>query len=220
MAGVDEGVRGLSADERPDEIVSLPVGLAPLVLASASPRRADLLAAAGLEHSVRPADLDESPRPGEAPLVLCERLAVDKARAAAVGLRAGTVLAGDTVVVRDDVALGKAADAHEARAMLASLAGREHEVASSTALLHVPSGRLVSGVHVSRVRFEALDDARLDAYVAGDEWRGKAGAYAIQGDAGAFARVVEGRVDTVIGLSLALVRDLVHSLARTLEPRS
>ncbi len=199
--------------------------LGPLVLASASPRRADLLGRAGYDFEVRPADVDETPGAGEDPLELVLRLAEAKATAGAQGLTAGTVIAGDTVVIRDAEPLGKPDDAAAARRMLRSLAGRDHKVASSTALLHVGagmpagSGAVVSGVDVSVVRFASLDEERLETYVAGGEWRGKAGGYAIQGDASAFASVVVGRLDTVIGLSLELVQRLADRLARQVGVR-
>ncbi|MCB9899462.1 MAG: septum formation protein Maf [Planctomycetes bacterium] len=197
-------------------MIALPSDWTPLVLASASPRRRDLLASAGLRPEVAPSDVDESLFPGEDAFAACERLARDKARAAAAPRRRGVVLAGDTIVVLDGEALGKPADRAEAAAMLRRLAGRTHQVASSAALLHVASGQLVSGVDVSDVEFSPLDDARLERYLAGDEWRDKAGAYAIQGEAGDFARLVSGRLDTVIGLSLGLVERLVPRLVAEL----
>ncbi len=184
------------------------------MLASASPRRRDLLAAAGWVHAVRPADVDESVRPGEAPLACCERLARDKARAAVDrldGTPAGGVLAGDTIVEVDGRVLGKPADRAEAEVMLRDLSGRVHRVASSVALLEVATGEIVSGTAVSEVRFDALDDAVLSAYLDGQEWAGKAGAYAIQGDAGAFAHLVSGALDTVIGLPMGLVETLADA---------
>ena len=192
-------------------------GLTPLVLASASPRRADLLTEAGHGFEVLPADVDETPRPGEPAGDVAVRLAEDKARAVAARRPDALVLGGDTVVVRDGALLGKPADADEARAMLASLSARTHEVISSAALCHAPSGVVVSGRHVSVVEFAALDEATLQAYLDGDEWRGKAGGYAIQGDAAAFATLRSGRLDTVIGLSLALVDELFARLTVALR---
>lgn len=193
-------------------LIDLPEAFRPLVLASASPRRADLLGRAGLVPVIDPADVDETLRPGADVLAECERLARDKA--AAVGARRadGLVLAGDTLVVLDGDALGKPTDARDAASMLMRLSGRTHQVASSAALLHVPSGRMLSGVDMADVAFEPLDDATLRRYLAGDEWRDKAGAYAIQGEAGAFAHLVRGRLDTVIGLSVDLVERLLQRL--------
>lgn len=213
MAELAVGVQGLTGGgaSRPEPSGDR-AGLGPWVLASASPRRADLLAAAGYVFEVLPADVDETPRAGESAADAALRLAEDKARAVAALRPGALVLAGDTVVVRSGALLGKPADADEARAMLASLSGRRHEVISSAALHHAPSGTMVSGRHVSVVEFAALDTPTLEAYVAGGEWRGKAGAYAIQGDAAAFASLRSGRLDTVIGLSLALVEELLEAL--------
>jgi septum formation protein len=186
--------------------------LAPLVLASASPRRAALLAGAGVAFERAAADVDETPRPGERAAGACLRLAEEKARAAAAGRRRGTILAGDTLVALDGRPLGKPADAREARTMLAALAGREHEVFSASAALRLSDGRLVSGLARARVAFDALDEAALSEYLAGGEWEGKAGSYAIQGRAGRFAHLQEGELDTVIGLNLRLVAELLAQL--------
>lgn len=185
----------------------------PLVLASASPRRTELLTAAGLAHQVCPADVDEAARPGEGPDALVERLARDKALAVATSRDDGTVLGGDTLVVLGERVLGKPADRDEARAMLLDLSGQEHRVLSGVALVDVASGRVVAGVDDTRVAVDALDEATLQAYLDDGEWRGKAGAYAIQGLAGRFARVVAGHWDTVVGLPVALVRRLADELA-------
>jgi len=202
------GVHGLSPSRpRPDP------RLLPLVLASASPRRAALLEAAGFVFERAAVDVDERTRPGETPRDASLRLARDKARAAAAGRRVGTLLAGDTLVSVDDEALGKPAGAAQAQAMLRRLQGREHEVFTAVAALRARDGRLVAGVARARVRFDALDDAALAAYVLSGEWQGKAGAYAIQGLAGRFAHVVEGQADTVIGLSVELVARLLDRLA-------
>jgi septum formation protein len=197
--------------------LSLPAALAPLVLASGSPRRTDLLSTAGWLHEVAPVDVDETIEPGEEPGSAARRLAERKARAGASGRDAGavmgTVLGADTIVVVGDCILGKPDDIESARVMLGSLSGRRHQVISAVALVHVTSGKLVSGVAVSDVDFDGLDDATLQRYLDGGEWRGKAGAYAIQGDAAAFAHLETGALDTVIGLPM----DLVETLAARLE---
>jgi septum formation protein len=205
VAAVAAGVPGLTASR-----LALDERLAPLVLASASPRRAALLAAAGLPFAQAAVDVDETLRPGEPVADAALRLAREKARAAAAGRRAGSVLAGDTLVALDGRALGKPADA---RAMLAALSGRTHEVFSAAAVVRARDGREASGVARARVAFAALDEAALTAYLASGEWEGKAGAYALQGRAARFARVVEGEADTVIGLNLALVARLLAQLA-------
>lgn len=185
-------------------------GGVPLVLASASPRRRELLARAGYAFEVQVDDVDETPRPGENAEALVERLAVHKARAVAALRPGAMVLGGDTVVVRDGAILGKPADREEAAAMLSSLAGREHEVLSGVAWVASDGGGVASGVARSVVAMEAHDDSRLQRYLDGEEWRGKAGGYAIQGDAAAFARLVSGELDTVIGLPVGLVRQLLE----------
>ena len=192
-----------------------PACLAPLVLASASPRRTDILQAAGWAHGILPADIDERAVAGETPLQCCERLAVEKARAAAqlVAGRSGFeqsrgILAGDTIVELEGVLFGKPEGRSQAEAMLRTLSGHTHHVASSVALLELASGRLESGVHVSDVRFDPLSEEQLKRYLDSGEWQGKAGAYAIQGDAGDFAHLVGGQMDTVIGLPMALVLEL------------
>jgi septum formation protein len=190
----------------------VPERLAPLLLASRSPRRTELLAAAGYRHELVAGDVDETPLPGEAPRVTCLRLAEAKARAGAAGRAAGTVLGGDTLIELDGVALGKPDDEVHAREMLARLSGRTHAVVSAVALQRAPRGPLVSGLAVAEVAFAPLDAATLAGYLASREWEGKAGAYAIQGRAAAFARLVSGDLDTVVGLPLALVGQLLQLL--------
>lgn len=175
---------------------------ATLVLASASPRRRELLERVGLRIEVRAADIDETPDPDEDPGAYVQRLARDKARA--VPRASGEwVLAADTTVTIDGMILGKAETPAEAERMLRLLSGRTHYVTTGFAILgpeRVHEGRAVTGV-----RMQALDDATLADYVASGEWRGKAGAYAIQGIAAAFVLEVEGSVTNVIGLPLAEV---------------
>jgi len=209
LARAGHGAAGLTRAAGADGV---PARLQPLLLASRSPRRAELLAAAGYRHELVPGDVDETPLAGEAPRDTCLRLAEAKAAAGAAGRGAGTVLGGDTLIALDGVALGKPADEGEARAMLGSLSGRTHEVVSAVALRRAPAGPLVSGLSVAEVAFAPLDGAALDGYLASREWEGKAGAYAIQGRAAAFARIVRGELDTVVGLPLALVGRLLQLL--------
>lgn len=182
------------------------------MLASASPRRSQLLAEAGVVFEVVPADVDESAREGESAEALCERLGRDKARAVASQRLDGVVVAGDTIVVRDGAVLGKPAHRDEAAQMLRSLSGRQHEVFSSVALCRAPHGPMVSGLARSTVSFVVLDESTLDAYLGGGEWEGKAGAYAIQGAAAGFARLEAGSHDTVVGLPVELVTELALRL--------
>lgn len=181
------------------------------MLASASPRRAELLASWGQVFERAPTNIEERVAAGETPRATCLRLAEEKAAAAATGRQSGTVLGSDTIIEIDGELLGKPADADGARAMLQRLAGRRHHVVTSVALLHVPSGTCVSDLSASEV--EMKPNGWLDDYVACGEWEGKAGAYAIQGVAASFSRVVSGSMDTVIGLP----RELVVRLAARLD---
>ena len=178
-----------------------------------------------MKFRVSAVDIDETPRPSEAPAALCERLAREKAGAGAERFPDESVLGGDTVVAIGDRVLGKPANRREAEAMLRELSGRTHQVVSSVALVAAahgsgPGGDVagVSGVAVSDVVFDLLDEHTLRTYLEGGEWEGKAGAYAIQGDGGAFAHLVSGDQDTVVGLPMALVRSLADELAELARP--
>lgn len=175
---------------------------AALVLASASPRRRELLERVGVAIEVDAADIDERLAPGEAPLTYVARVAAGKADAVAARHPGRWVLAADTIVEHDGVVLGKPADEDEARAMLRRLAGHTHRVTTAVALRGPASADRLVSTEVSMV-----DVPRVvaDDYVASGEWRGKAGGYAIQGMAAAFVREVRGSVTNVIGLPLAEV---------------
>ena len=176
-----------------------------LVLASASPRRAELLALAGLTHEICPADVDETPRLAEPPEDYALRVARDKA--AAVVSRQGTaaapVLAADTVVVADGWMMGKPADAREAREMLTALSGTVHKV--HTAVVLHTTGQVLAEVVTTRVRFVQLSPSEIDWYVESGEPDGKAGAYAIQGLGSRFVEWIEGSWSNVVGLPVATV---------------
>lgn len=179
-----------------------------LVLASASPRRRELLEAAGFQVSVQPADVDETPWAGEAAADYVLRLARAKARA----IRAqGWVLGADTVVVLDGALLGKPADDDEARAMLARLSGRQHEVMTGVCLLG--GGREAARVESTRVWFAPLSPDEIAAYVSTGEPRDKAGAYAIQGRAARFIPGIEGSYANVVGLPIATVWAMYRELS-------
>lgn len=179
-----------------------------LVLASASPRRRELLERIGLRLRVAPVDLDETPRPGESPRPYAQRLAAEKC--AAVAARLGEelpVLAADTVVVLEGAIFGKPADANEAAAMLGRLSGRRHEVITAYHIRH--RGTAVERAVTTAVTFRLLSPAEVEAYVASGEWQGKAGGYAVQGIAALFATELRGSLTNVIGLPLAeVVADL------------
>lgn len=173
-----------------------------LILASASPRRRELLARVGIAFDVRPADIDESERPGEAPRDYVLRVA----RAKAMALAAGTddlVLAADTTVTIDDAILAKAADGDEAAAMLRRLSGRTHQVLTAFAIAR--GARVIEDVVTTHVTMIAMDEATIADYVACGEWRGKAGAYAVQGIAAALVANIAGSITNVVGLPLVEV---------------
>ena len=177
----------------------------PIVLASASPRRKQLLELLGLSFEVAPADVDETWRNGEAPPVHAERLACEKAAAAA---RDGAVVVGaDTIVVIGAEILGKPRDAAEARAMLRRLAGRGHDVFTAVAVAW--RGAIVSGTVRTAVWFRPLDDEAIAAYVATGEPLDKAGAYGIQGYGAVLVERIEGDYFTVLGLGLGLLVELL-----------
>jgi septum formation protein len=163
---------------------------------------------------VRPADLDESQRPGEAPVALVERLAREKA--AAVARSGELVVAADTIVVLDGEVLGKPADDADAARMLTSLSGRPHEVFTGVAVLDGTSGRVASGVERTVVDFAVMTAADVAWYVASGEPRDKAGAYGIQGRGSLFVDAVHGNYGAVVGLPMPLLHRLAASLGHDL----
>jgi septum formation protein len=172
-----------------------------LVLASASPRRVELLALVGIvPDRIDPADIDETPLKDETPPRLAARLAVDKARLVAARAPDAVVLAADTVVAVGRRLLEKAADEVEATRFLKLLSGRNHRVLTGVAV--AAGGAVRHRVVDTRVTFKALSDAEIAAYVASGEWKGKAGAYGIQGRAGAFVTRLVGSYPAVMGLPL------------------
>lgn len=185
-----------------------------LVLASGSPRRRDLLAALGLAFTVRPADLDESQLPGEAPEAYVLRLARDKARADA---RPGElVLAADTTVVLAGEVLGKPADAAEAAAMLHRLAGQTHRVLSGIAVYDASGDRMESAVDRTEVEIAPMSPSEIAWYVATGEPMDKAGAYAAQGLGSLFVDRVRGNHYNVVGLPVPEVYRLFSRLGHDL----
>lgn len=185
---------------------------APLILASASPRRLELLAQIGVvPNEVRPADIDETPLKKETPRRLALRLACEKARAAAASAPGAYVLAADTVVAVGLRLLEKAADESEARRWLELMSGRNHKVMTGVAVV-APDGRIASKLAEARVAFKRLGKAEIDAYLATDEWKGKAGAYAIQGVAGGFVTSIVGSYTAIVGLPLHETRCLLEGL--------
>jgi len=173
-----------------------------LILASASPRRRELLAQIGIvPDALRPADIDETPAPGELPLPYCVRMAREKARAVECAADE-LVLSADTTVALGRRILGKPADAAEAAAFLVALGGRRHRVITAVCLRR-GDGHTLERCVTSQVAFKRLSDVELNAYLASGEWRGKAGGYGIQGLAGAFVPWLSGSFSAVVGLPLA-----------------
>ena len=182
----------------------------PLVLASASPRRAELLKAAGIGFDVIPADVDEAMDPEDTPAGYVRRVAQLKAEAVIPFAPGRTILAADTVVVVDNEVLGKPADAVDARRMLRLLSGREHTVMTAVCLVNpaAESGRIQTRVARTTVEWAPLSDEDVDWYVASGEPMDKAGAYAIQGLASRFVTRIDGSYSNVVGLPVAVVYDL------------
>jgi septum formation protein len=178
-----------------------------LLLASASPRRRELLAAAGIECDILPVEVDERPLVDERPEQYVERLARQKAIAAAARAPDAAILAADTTVAVAGDILGKPVDAAGATAMLRRLAGRAHEVFTGVALAW-PEG-IVTEVDRTRVWLNALSDDEIATYVETGEPFDKAGAYAIQGWASRFIPRIEGSYSNVVGLPVATVLQLI-----------
>ena len=179
----------------------------PLILASASPRRRELLGALGLAIECVPADIDERQRDREAPPVHVLRIAREKAAVAAALRSDGPVLGADTIVALGETILGKPASRADARRMLGLLSGRTHAVL--TAVCVIWEGREATHLEVANVTFIPVPPALLDWYLATGEGDDKAGAYAVQGLGGALVERVEGNVQAVVGLPLAPLSGLL-----------
>ncbi len=181
----------------------------PLVLASASPRRLDLLARIGVVPAVvDPADIDETPLPGEIPRVHVVRLAAAKAAAVAARHKGSVVLAADTVVAAGRRILPKAEDAATAKKCLTLLSGRRHHVLTAVTVIDA-HGNARHRLSDTIVTFKPLSAREIDDYVASGDWQGKAGGYAIQGRAEAFVRYFAGSHSGVVGLPLFETRALL-----------
>ena len=185
----------------------------PLVLASASPRRLELLRQVGLEPAeIDPADIDESPGTGELPRTYAVRMARAKLAAVACRHPGAIVLAADSVVVCGRRILPKAETEAEARACLALLSGRRHRVLGGLAVGR-PDGTVRTRLVETVVRFKRLEPAEIDDYLQSGEWRGKAGGYAIQGRAARFVAFISGSYSNVVGLPLFEAVSLLKAAA-------
>ncbi len=189
-----------------------------LVLASASPRRSELLTQAGFAFRVHPANIPEDPAPGEDPIAYVTRLARQKAEAVFQQLSPDhpeiAVLGADTTVTLDDLILGKPDSPADAARMLRLLSGRTHRVITGVSL--VTYSRTLAAAEVTAVQFHSIADAEIEAYILTGEPLDKAGAYAIQGRAACWIPRIHGCYFNVVGLPIALVRNLLD----TLPPRA
>ncbi|MEP6924766.1 MAG: Maf family protein [Pyrinomonadaceae bacterium] len=183
------------------------LSLPPLVLASASPRRAEILRAVGWQFEKITADVDETLQPTETPESYVERLARTKAKAVAGKIKSGLVLGADTTVVIDGEIIGKPIDINDARQMLGKLSGKWHEVLTGVALFNKTADKLVyrDGHERTRVKFSALTKGEIDYLVAYGQPLDKAGAYAVQAQAALFIEQIEGDYWNVVGLPIHLV---------------
>jgi septum formation protein len=183
-----------------------------LILASASPRRRDLLAQIGVtpDH-IDAADIDETPLPRELPAPHAQRLARTKAETVAARHPGAFILAADTVVACGRRILPKAESEKDARQCLDLLTGRRHRVLGGVCLI-APDGRRSEKLVTTQVTFASLDKLAFEAYIAGGEWRGKAGGYAIQGKAATFVRWLGGSYSNVVGLPLHEVWGMLRGL--------
>jgi septum formation protein len=181
-----------------------------LVLASASPRRAELLRAAGIRFDVVAADVDERQHEGEDADAYVRRLATAKATHVAGAHPGRLVLGADTTVVVDGQVLGKPLDAADAASMLRRLSGRSHQVLTGVCLIG-PDARADAAVASTTVEFRPLTPSEIEAYVASGEPMDKAGAYAIQGGAGRFVTRIDGDYDNVVGLPVALIQAMCRA---------
>ena len=186
-----------------------------LILASASPRRRELLEGLGLQFEIRPAKGDERPAPGLGGAETAAQLSRAKClEIAADASPEDVVIAADTVVCLDGEILGKPHDASDARRMLSGLSGRTHRVYTGVTVAR--AGRVLSGAEETAVRFRVLTDAEIDAYIATGEPMDKAGAYGIQGRAALFVEGIEGDYFNVMGLPLCRLGQMLKELGVSL----
>ncbi len=185
-----------------------------LILASASPRRREILSEGGIAYTVRPSDIDESAFSGVEPRLMVQLLAAAKAAKAAEGENE-VVLGADTVVACDGKVLGKPQNEEEAKAMLSMLSGKTHSVYTGIAVLCAGDGRMRTHCEETKVTFRTLSEAEILGYIATGEPMDKAGAYGIQGKGGALVEKTEGDFQNVVGLPLGAVRTLFADMNLT-----
>ncbi len=188
------------------------MGSGTIVLASASPRRSELLALAGIEFSVMPADICEDVLPGEEPAGHVMRLSSEKARAVAAKTGERFFIGADTVVILDNRIMGKPADEQEAYEMLSALSGRTHEVITGFTVLDGATGVCLSRNVRTEVIFRPLAEREIREYIASGCPMDKAGAYAIQGGAVHFVRSIRGSYSNVVGLPMAELYELLQTM--------
>jgi len=193
-------------------------GMTPLILASSSPRRKEILAAVGWPFEAHTAGVDETRLAGEGPEAFVSRLARAKADAVAQSRLFGLVLGADTTVLVDGEILEKPRDAEDARRMLRNLSGRWHEVLTGVALVRAETGQALTGLERTRVRFAETSDEEIEWHVRTGDVLDKAGAYAIQGRAALFIEAIDGDYWNVVGLPVRLVYELARRFEEGREP--
>ena len=183
-----------------------------LILASSSPRRAEILTAVGWPFTTVTAGIDETRRPNEQPVEYVQRLAKEKAEAVASSLESGLVLGADTTVVVEKTLLGQPHDQEDARRMLRLLSGKWHEVLTGVAIVRL-SGESKVDYETTRVRFAEMSEKEIGWYISTGEPKGKAGAYAVQGAAALFIEEIQGDYFNIVGLPIRLVFEMVKAMS-------
>ena len=183
----------------------------PLVLASSSPRRAEILTSVGWPFRAIVAGIDETRRSEETPVEYVQRLALEKAQVVASKIESGIVLGADTTVVVEGTLLGQPVDTDDARLMLKLLSGKWHDVLTGVAILSVADSPKVD-YERTRVRFAEMSEAEIDWYISTGEPKGKAGAYAVQGCAALFIKEIQGDYFNVVGLPIALLYRMLQKI--------
>jgi septum formation protein len=184
----------------------------PIILASTSPRRRDLLLQIGLDFTVDPADVDERALPDEPPETYAVRVALDKARVAAARTGSGIVIAADTIVVLDDAVLGKPSDPRDAERMLSMLSGKKHRVITGLAVINTATGTVLTRSSTTNVWFRDLSPEDIVWYVRTGEPLDKAGAYGIQEKGALLITRIEGCYFNVVGLPLSVLFEMLREL--------